>query len=231
MHQEDNMQLRQSARIFAIGICLLAVGCATFEPGLRLQELNAPRQPTAKATQEGLEVSVEEFVTHDKSLMAFDADLSSYGVAALLVKVENSGSEKYVAKRDDIRVFLDGQPLTPLTAREAATEAATSEYVGKALGWTLAAGPFAMILWPVTIGASTIHTQGVNKRVIQYFEGTKYQDSLVSPKQTAIGFVYYKVPDRVNRLENFVVEAEATGETSAKKLSYRFTLPPLQLSR
>jgi hypothetical protein len=225
------MKLRQSSKTFVIGICLLSVGCASFDPGLRLQELNAPRQPTAKATQEGLEVSVEEFITPDKSLMAFDTDLSSNGVVALLMKVENNGAEKYVAKRDDIKAFLDGQPLTPLTAREAASQAATSEYVGKALGWTVAAGPFAILLWPVTIGASTIHTQGVNKRIIQYFEGTKYQDALVSPKQTATGFIYYKVPDRVNRLENFVIEAEATGDTSAKKLSYKFTLPPLQLSK
>jgi hypothetical protein len=149
----------------------------------------------------------------------------------LLIKIENGGSEKYVAKRDDIKAFLDGQLLTPLTAREAASQAATSEYVGKALGWTLAAGPFAILLWPVTIGASTIHTQGVNKRVIQYFEGTKYQDALISPKQTAIGFVYCKAPDGLNRLENLIVEAEITGDTSAKKLSYRFTLPPLQLSK
>jgi hypothetical protein len=225
------MKLRQSSKTFVIGICLLSVGCASFDPGLRLQELNAPRQPTAKATQEGLEVSVEEFITPDKSLMAFDTDLSSNGVVALLMKVENNGAEKYVAKRDDIKAFLDGQPLMPLTAREAASQAATSEYVGKALGWTVAAGPFAILLWPVTIGASTIHTQGVNKRIIQYFEGTKYQDALVSPKQTATGFIYYKVPDRVNRLENFVIEAEATGDTSAKKLSYKFTLPPLQLSK
>jgi hypothetical protein len=225
------MQLRQPARSLVIGICLVSVGCASFEPGLRLQELNAPRQPTAKATQEGLEVSVEEFITPDKSLMAFDTELSGSGVLALLMKVENSGAEKYVAKRDDIRAFLDGQPLTPLTAREAASQAATSEYVGKALGWTVAAGPFAILLWPVTIGASTIHTQGVNKRIIQYFEGTKYQDALINPKQTAMGFVYYKLPDRVSRLENFVVEAEAVGDTSGKKLSYKLTLPPLQLSK
>jgi hypothetical protein len=225
------MQLRHTAKTFVIGIYLLSVGCASFEPGLRLQELNAPRQPTARAAQEGLEVSVEEFITQDKSLMAFDADLSSSGVLALLIKVENGGVEKYVAKCEDVKAFLDGQPLTPLTAREAAHQAATSEYVGKALGWTIAAGPAAIILWPFTIGASAVHTQGVNKKVIQYFEGTSYQDALVSPKQTAVGFVYYKMPDHVNRLENFVVEAEATGETSGKKLSFRFTVPPVQLSK
>ena len=225
------MQLRQLAKTFVIGFCLLSVGCASFEPGLRLQELNAPRQPTVKAVQEGLEVSVEEFVSTEKSLMAFDSDLSSYGVVALLIKIENGGSEKYVAKRDDIKAFLDGQALTPLIAREAASQAATSEYVGKALGWTVAAGPFAILLWPVTIGASAIHTQGVNKRVIQYFEGTKYQDALISPKQTATGFVYYKAPEGINRLENLIVEADITGESSAKKLSYRLTLPPLQLSK
>lgn len=225
------MYLPQVGKSLVVGLCLISVGCASFEPGLRLQELNTPRQPSAKATQEGLEISVEEFITPDKSLMAFDSNLSSSGVMAMLMKIENSGTEKYVAKRDDIKAFLDGQPLTPLTAREAASQAATSEYVGKALGWTVAAGPFAILLWPVTIGASAVHTQGVNKRVIQYFEGTKYQDALISPKQTAIGFIYYKLPEGVSKLDNLVVEAEAIGDASGKKLSYKFTLPPMQLSK
>jgi hypothetical protein len=225
------MQRQKTSKATVIFICLLTVGCASFEPGLRFQELNGPRQPTAKAAQDGLELSLEEFISSEKSRMAFDSDISSSGVLALLIKVQNDGNERYVARRDDIKAFLDGQQLTPLSARDAADQAATSEYVAKALGWTVAAGPFAILLWPVTMGASAVHTHGVNKRIVQYFEGTKYQDALVGPKQTAIGFIYYKLPDHVSRLDNFVVEAEAVGDSSGKKLDYRFTLPSLQISK
>ncbi len=225
------MQPRPSSVILVILLYLTSTGCASFEPGLRFQDLKGPREPTAKATQESVEFSVEEFVTHDKSQMMFDTDLSSSGVLALLIKVENGGAEKYVARRDQIKASLDEKLLVPLTAREAADQAATSEYVGKALGWTVAAGPFAILLWPVTIGASAVHTHGVNKRIEQYFEGTQYQDALVGPKQTAFGFVYYKLPDGVTALKDFVVEAEAIGDSSGKKLSYKFTLPDLQIGK
>ena len=225
------MQPRRSLRFRALVIItgLIFGACASFEPGMRFQELQRPRLPTAKDVQEGLEVSVEEFVTPAKSQMAFDTDLSSNGVIPLLIRVDNGGAERYVARRDDIKAFIKGQALTPLTAREAANQAATSEYAGKALGWTLAAGPFAILFWPLTIGASATHTHGVNKRIEQYFEGTQYQDYALAPKQTVVGFIYFKLPDGVKKLENFTVEAAASQDPSGKKLSYKFSLPPLQL--
>ena len=61
---------------------LILTGCATFEPGLRYQDLTRPRQPDAKSVQDGLEVSVEQFATESKAKMAFDADVASYGVLA-----------------------------------------------------------------------------------------------------------------------------------------------------
>lgn len=206
-------------------------GCATFEPGLRIQDLHRPRQPTAKLIQEGLEISVEEFVSPAKAQMIFDTDLASSGVLALLMRVENGGIERFVARRDGIKAFVNGQPLVPLSPREAATMAATSEYVGKALGWTVAAGPFAIVLWPFTIGASAVHTHGVNKRIEQYFDVTSYQDALLSPKQTTLGFVYFKLPDGEKRLENFTVETEAASDATGKKLAYKFELPTMQLAQ
>ena len=225
------MRPNDYSKLATIVIGVVFAGCASFEPGLRFQNLQGPRQPTAKAVQEGLEVSVEEFITRDKSKMAFDSDLSSNGVGAILVRVDNGGAERYALRRDNIKAFLNGQPLNALTPREAADQAATSEYVGKALGWTLAAGPFAILLWPVTIGASAVHTNSVNKRIEQYFEGVGFQDALVGPKQTALGFVFFKLPDRDKRLENFVVEAEASGDPSGKKLSYKYSLPSIQMSQ
>lgn len=214
-----------------IAVFLLIGGCAGFEPGLRLQELNRPRHPTVKATQEGLEVSVEEFCTPAKSTMMFDADLASEGVIPLLVRVENAGTERYGARRIDMKAYLDGQLLVALEPRDAARQAATSEYAGKALGWTLAAGPFAILLWPFTIGASAVHTQGVNRRIEAYFEAASYQDALLAPKQTAVGFVYFKRPDGAKCLEHLTVETELVRDADAKRLTYKLALPPLGVSK
>jgi len=116
------------------------------------------------------------------------------------------------------------RPRTATVSRRYAPDVVASR-------WTVVAGPFAILLWPLTIGASAVHTHGVNRRIEQYFEGTSYQDALVSPKQTALGFVYFKLPDGLKRLENLTVEAGASADPSGKKLSYKFALPPLQLSQ
>jgi hypothetical protein len=214
-----------------IALLLILSGCASFEPGLRLQELNRPRHPTAKAMQEGVEVAVEEFYTPAKSRMMFDADLASEGVIPLLLKVENTGTERYAAKKIDMRAYLGAEPLLALDPRAAASQAATSEYAGKALGWTIASGPFAVLLWPVTIGASVAHTHGVNKRIEAYFEAASYQDALLAPKQTAVGFVYFQRPDSAKGLEHLTIEMDVVRDADGKKLTYRFELPSPALSK
>jgi hypothetical protein len=214
-----------------VAMLLLISGCASFEPGLRLQELNRPRQPTTKAMHEGLEVAVEEFFTPAKSKMMFDADLAAEGVLPLLIKVENAGTERYVARKADMKAYLDGQPLIALEPRDAARQAATSEYAGKALGWTLAAGPFAILLWPVTIGASAVHTHGVNKRIEAYFEAASYQDALLAPKQATSGFVYFKRPDNTQNLGRLRVDMELVRDVDGKKLSYQLDLPSMVVAK
>ena len=210
---------------------LIMSGCASFEPGLRLQDLQKPRQPTARSVQDGIEVSVEEFLSPAKSEMMFDADLTDYGVAALLVRVENNAAEKYSALRDNVKASINGQTLASLAPKAAADQAATSEYVGKALGWTIAAGPLAILLWPVTIGASAVHTHGVNRKIEAYFEAASFQDALLSPKQNTLGFVYFKLPDGVKRPESLSVEAEVIEDGTDEKFDYKFNVAVPQVVR
>jgi hypothetical protein len=198
---------------------------------MRLQSLNGPRQPSARGTQEGFEVSIEEFITREKSQTMFDTNLAASHVIAILVRGENNGTEKFSFRRADIRAALGGQPLAQLPPREAAKEAANSEYVGKALGWTLATGPFAIILWPITIGASAVHTHGVNERIEAYFEGTSFQDSLVGPKQMTVGFVYFKLEDKPDRIENLTIDIDAAGDSSGKKVAYKLVVPPVAVTK
>ncbi len=213
-------------------IALTVTSCATFEPGMRYQDLMRPRQPSAKKVQEGLEVSVEEFASPKKSLQAFDADIALHGVLAFLLRVENNGAETYRIQENAVSVYLGDQSLSSLSGDQAATEGANSEYAGKALGWTVATGPFAILLWPATIAGSAAHTASVNRRIEQHFESMRFSDALLKPNQTAAGFLYFKLPDdRGIVLENLRVVVTPSEELSGRRLSYDFDIPPLDLSR
>ena len=223
------MNFKHFAKYIVFVVALTLPGCATFEPGLRYQDLTRPRQPDAKGVQEGLEVSVEEFASESKAKMAFDADVASYGVLPLLVRVENTGSQNYTVLRSNIRVYLGGQLLSPIMGTEAAKEAGTREYAGKALGWTVATGPFFIFLWPATIAGSAAHTQSVNKRIVQHFENLAFNDARLKPNQTAAGFVYFKLPDGVEQIKNLIVEVQPSDDKTGKRLTYKLNVKGLSV--
>jgi len=223
------MNFKHFAKYIVFVVALTLPGCATFEPGLRYQDLTRPRQPDAKSVQDGLEVSVEEFASANKAKMAFDADVASYGVLPLLVRVENTGSQNYTVLRSDIKVYLGGQLLSPIMSNEAAKEAGTREYAGKALGWTVATGPFFIFLWPATIAGSAAHTQSVNKRIVQHFENLAFNDARLKPNQTAAGFVYFKLPDGVKQIKNLTVEVQPSEDKTGRQLTYKLTVKNLPL--
>ena len=197
---------------------------------MRYQDLNRPRQPTAERSIDGLAVSVEEFASERKSRQAFDADVAPNGILAILLKVENNGTQTVRIQENMISAYLADQLLGSLGGETAASQSANSEYAGKALGWTVATGPFAILLWPVTIGASAAHTASVNRRIEQHFESLRFNDALLKPNQTASGFLYYKLPDRAKRLDNLRLEVIPTVEGSGEKPQFNLPLPTIDLS-
>lgn len=217
-------------KVHLLWMAIVLGGCASFEPALRHQDLMRPRQPTARATQEGLEVSVVEFVTAAKSLQAFDADIAPYGVLALLIRVENNGAQSYQVPPHTIAAFLGDELLGSLSGVQAAKQAATSEYVAKALGWTILTGPFFIFAGPAAIAGSASHTAAVNRRIQQHFESLEYTGTILKPNQTAAGFLYFKLPAGAKNLERLVVNVEPLEEQSRKKLAYKFSLPSLELT-
>jgi hypothetical protein len=215
----------------AVGVFLwVASGCASFEPGLRYQDLARPRQPTVRETKDGLEISLEEFASANKSRQAFDADVAPNGILPILLKIENNGTQTYKIPERVVSAYIGNDLLGSLGGESAASQSANSEYAGKALGWTVAAGPFAILLWPVTIGASAAHTASVNRRIEQHFETLRFNDALLKPNQTAAGFVYFKLPSGVNRIEKLRVEVTPLEETSSKRLEFVLPLPTIDLS-
>lgn len=224
------MPLRIFIKIPVLAASLVFIGCASFEPGLRYQDLMRPRQPTVKETQQGLELSIEEFASKNKSQQAFDADIARYGILAILFKAENGGAKTYRIQEQTISVYLGEESLPSISGEKAASQGANSEYVGKALGWTALAGPFALFLWPATITGSAAHTASVNRRIEQHFESMRFNDAVLKPNQSAAGFLYFKLPAGVDKLENLRVEATPSEEGTGDRLPYKLILPTLDLS-
>ncbi len=221
-------QCQRFSRIAAIFVGILT-GCASFEPALRPENLNQPRLPTVKSSQRGLEVMIEEFVTPQKSMLAFDAVVASYGVLPLLVRVENTGTTNYRLPRGHIKASLGEDELPLLDARDAATQGATRGYAGNALGWTLATGPFALLIAPLTLTASSAHTASVNKKIEEQFGSLEFADALIRSKQTAVGFVYFKLPPATWQLDTLFVEVKPIDDESGEQLVYKFALPRMEI--
>lgn len=234
-------------------------GCAVLNPGFKpgLPSYYNPviaHQSTVKEVQGGLELSVEEFVSANKSRQVFDADVGSYGILALGIRVENKSTENYGVQKKEIKAFLNKQPLFLLSGTQAAGQVTTTEY-RKALTKDIIAAPFAIggaifilaySLFMVIFTGRPGPTQGgypptsgeygcwtavciVNNEVELHFERLALADALVKPNEAKAGFVYFKLPDKVKRLEGVTIEMNASDEKSGKRLTYKLSLPAMDL--
>lgn len=232
-------------------------GCAVLNPGFKpdLPSYYNPviaHQSTVKEVQGGLEVSVEEFVSANKARQVFDADVASYGVLALGVRVENKGTENYGVQKNEIKAFLSGQPLFLLSGTQAADQITTTEY-RKALTKDIIAAPLAIggaifILaysffmaiftgtsgptegaYPPTSGEYGCWTAVciVNNEVELHFERLALADILVKPNEAKAGFLYFKLPHKVQKLEGVTIEMNTSDGKSGKQLAYKLSLPAL----
>ncbi len=222
-------------RITTILMSLIISGCvANFEPRLSSLDAVGSGLPTVKQVQAGLEVSIEEFASANKSRRAFDADIASKGVLPLLLRVENNGARVYKVDRNEVKAFLGGQALVPIYGYEAAKEGATRDYVGRALVNTAMLGPLAMYFWPVTMGLSAQHTRNINQDIERHFEDMEFTGATVQLGGTASGFIYYRLPNKSEQLEDLTVEltVEANGyeERNGKQITYKFAFPTIGIS-
>lgn len=218
----SNKTLVKSSKLLAA--CLLANGCATFDPATRYQEMVGPRQPTVSETQAGLQVSLEEFISSEKSRRMFDADLALGGVLAVLLTAENKGQATYKIEDKETRASLGNQLLPFLPGVDAANQAATREYFSKAAGWTLATGPFALIFWPLTVSVSGMHTGEVNRRIEQHFETLSFGKAIVQPGQSAVGFLYFKLPEAFQGKEKILLEISATEVQNGNQMIFKLPI-------
>ena len=58
----------------------------------------------------------------------------------------------------------------------------------------------------------------------------RFNDTVLKPNQSAAGFLYFKLPAGLKKLENLRVEATPSEDGTADRLSYKLSLPTLDLS-
>jgi hypothetical protein len=223
-----------------VAITVLLSSCASFRPTLDQKVLfGGTRIPDVVQTREEITVSVEEFASASRSKHAFDSDVVSAGVLPILFRVDSRSDATFRITPAAVRTYIDEQSLGVLDGETAAKQAATRDYVGKALGWTILAGPFAILAWPGTIVGSAVHTRNVNSRIINHFETLQFKGAMVRTNQPISGFVYYRVPTdgkflqslaESKKLSNLIVEIIATPEQEGQSVTFRLPLPPIDLS-
>lgn len=264
------MILKRQSKLSVLGMALIFSGCTTIKPSLPPEPLPTFPSPPVGQVQNGLEVSVDEFASPEKSRKVFRvtvfmkpdgytignvaADVGYYGVLPLRVHVANKGDENYKVNKSAVKAYLGGQPLVRLTGKEAADQGAQGEY-RKAYAWTALAITAGVALSPLLLlcpyctlyALSTLsHPQPMTPcfghsynectvgKFQQHFENLELTDTLLKPSDTAAGFVYFKLPEKVKRLENLTAEMTVEKETSerqnGKQLIYKFSLPTLEVS-
>jgi len=275
------MILKRQSKLSVLGMALIFSGCTTTKPSLRPEPLPTFPPPTVGQVQEGLEVSVDEFVSPEKSRQVFRvtvsikpdgytignvaADVGAYGVLPLRLHVFNNGDGNYMVNKNNIKVFLGDQRLARLSSKEAADQGAQGEY-RKAYGWDALMTPAVVASIPLLLvgfifyGACASNPSCIDQggkaehemaakfpcsgyrmyygctvgKFQQLFENLELTDTLLKPSDTAAGFVYFKLPEKVKRLENLTAEMTVEKETSegqiGKQLIYKFFLPTLEVS-
>jgi hypothetical protein len=234
---------RDAARIIIpVVLITFVLSCARFQPTLDQTTLilGGNRIPSVVKTQAPITVSIEEFASPNKSKQAFDSDVIASGVLPLLFRFDNKGESVFKVPASAVKAYLGGQVLEVMNGETAAKQAATRDYVGKALGWTLLAGPFAIIAWPGTIVGSAMHTRAVNSHIVAHFEKLEFQGAMLRANEPVAGFVYYRVPAdkkilesiaETKTLQNLVIEITASPEAEGQDVTFSVPFPGIELSQ
>ena len=210
-------------RLF-VAVILHVSGCAAFKPEMRYQDLIKEHRSTQSESRNELDISLEEFVSPEKSRKVFDADIATYGVLAIFVLANNKSTASYRVWGMEAKAFSAEQPLGFLRGVDAADQAATRDAAGKAAAWTVAMGPFALLFWPIAISGSGSHTSYVNRDIENHFNSLELGNLQLRPSQIAGGFLYFKLPDGIKNPVSITIEIPISVEGSENRSSFKFNL-------
>lgn len=202
-------------------ITIFLSGCASYSPSLVRLEPNGPA--TSRQVSGDLTIYVDEFATPEKSEKAFDTNLIKEGVLPLLIQVQNNGQHPYEVKMMDITVRENdtNTVLRPLTPEQTANKAKKNA-VSRAIGWSLIVPIIAI---PVAATASAIHTNKVNKQIVQDFSAKGFSDGTIMPNKDRSGFVFFELPKGRKNLSGLNLQIASRNEVTGESLTITSPLP------
>lgn len=198
-------------------------GCATYTPSMA--KLDATGATATKQTVSDVTVYVDEYATKAKSEKTFDMDLRDDGVLPLLVTLQNGGKQAVDVKTMDI-VLRDGaNNLKLLTPEEAATKAKKSA-AGRAIGWSLIV---PIISIPIAATASVMHTNKVNRQIMEDFTAKSFASETVSPGKEKSGFLFFDVDKLRSEFAGLVLEMKMKIDGAAEPVTISAPISPIKV--
>lgn len=211
--------------LFGVALfCLVMMpGCASYSPALvRLDSFgpNAIRQESDTLT-----IFLEEYGTEEKCQRAFDMNLPNDGVLPLLLSIQNSGQESCEVRLMDIVLKNGDAPVKLLTPAEAAAQARKNA-VGRAFGWSMIV---PIISIPVAATASVIHTNKVNKQIVQDFSAKSFPEGTIMPKKDRSGFLFVQLDKNWADLSGLTLHVTTRPVSGGEPTTVSTPLPVLVL--
>jgi hypothetical protein len=206
-------------------VMLVFMGCASYSPSL--VRLNRTGPDVSKKCQGDLVVYVDEYAEEEKSKRAFDTNLADNGVLAVLLLVENSGTQSYEVKASDMTICEGTSCLKPLSP-EAAAAKAKRNATGRAIGWSLIV---PIISIPIAAVASASHTRDVNRHMAQDFSAKGFSDGALLPKKERSGFLFFQLDRARKDLRGLCLEASARNVNTGEIRTITLPLPDATVRR
>lgn len=216
----------QMSRILvALAVSALAVlsGCATYTPSMA--KLDASGAGATSRSVGGVTVFVDEYATKAKSEKTFDMNLHSDGVLPLLVTLQNSGAAPLDVKTMDITLRDGAQTIKLLSPEEAATKAKKSA-AGRAIGWSLIV---PIISIPIAATASVMHTNKVNRQIMEDFTAKSFTSEVVAPGKEKTGFLFFDIDKVRSEFAGLILEMKMKVGGAAEPLMLALPISTIKL--
>ncbi|HEY1372630.1 MAG TPA: hypothetical protein VGH50_09180 [Candidatus Binatia bacterium] len=197
-------------------LSLAAIGCATFKPEWKYQDLINAHRPQATDAHNGVEISVEN-ISAETAKKIFDSDLRSNGVLPVFIKASNKSMTVFRVSANNTKAAAVGETLPVLRGVDAADLAGSRAVAGKAALWFLAGGATGLAL-------SGANTASVNHDIEHHFENLEFGNSTLQPNQVIGGFIYLKLPETIKPGQNIIVEIPATEEKTGASTVFKFSI-------
>jgi len=214
------MERRRMLQGLALCLVLCVAGCATYTPRVvGIPETAGPGVSTR--VQEHLTLSVEAYASAEKSKSVFDTDLADKGIIPLLVTVQNAGQEPYQVHSTDF-VLRDGDTVLQMLSPEEASRKAKRDAVGRAVGWSLIV---PIIGIPIAATSSVLHTNKVNKSIVQDFTAKAFKDGGLKLHEKRSGFLFFALPKGQKALNVPRLDLTATNLATHDQVTLTTSLP------